>query len=376
MGKVYLAHDPKLKRDVAIKVLTDTLAAGRDKKEMRERFRLEVRAVAALKHPNIVELYDFSGEDAQYLYYVMEYIPGASLFDITSKHGLMSEVTALCVGHELALALTHAHQQQVVHRDLKPENILLHDGRLVLTDFGIVKAVAAGNALGVAAVSARTRVLGTPGFMAPEQFSGKDIDARTDIFALGAVLYNLTTGHLPYEGGSIEHIYNNLKSGACVDPRELRESLSPTFCNMLARCIAPRPKDRFASVVALREKIVEALAWHGISEVRQELQAYQTSPRADETSRRAGRIDHMVDALRQALKGEDNTAARQILGQLDGLGGPVVAPPPLKRAAAPRRRVWFALGLCLGAAVGAGGMAAYYFADVLLPPDWTAIAPP
>src|SRR4051812_43471524 len=195
MGKVYLATDPKLGRQVAIKVLAQV---GPDD-NIRQRFRLEARAIAALKHPNIVELYDYSGEAAEDLFLVMEYVPGASLDQLQRQHGNMSEPTVLCIAHELCLALTHAHANQVVHRDLKPENILLSQGRVVLTDFGVVKALARSSALGISRVRTRTQVLGTPGFMAPEQFSGRLIDHRTDIFSLGAVMYCLATGKLPYE---------------------------------------------------------------------------------------------------------------------------------------------------------------------------------
>ncbi|HET6345919.1 MAG TPA: serine/threonine-protein kinase, partial [Myxococcota bacterium] len=324
MGKVFLAKDPKLDRDVAIKVLS----SGAKDAEMRERFRLEVKAVAALKHPNIVELYDYSGPDAQDLYFVMEYVPGPSLYDFTAQHGLMGEAVALCVGHELALALMHAHAHSIVHRDLKPENMLLHDGRLVLMDFGIVKAVAEGNVLGVRADS-RTRVLGTPGFMAPEQFSGRGVDHRTDIFALGAVLYNLTTGHLPYEGGSVEGIYKNLKSGNCADPREHLESLSPAFCQIIARCIAPKPKDRFPNVGAFKDAVLLALSQHGVTEPRAELRAYQANPGAPVEGHRDRRIDALLEDLRAAFGKEDATEVRRVLSHLESLGAGRQAPPPL-----------------------------------------------
>ncbi|MEZ4273549.1 MAG: serine/threonine-protein kinase [Myxococcota bacterium] len=122
MGKIYLAWDPRLNRDVAIKVLS----RGTDGAARRNRFRLEARTIAELKHPNIVELYDYSGEDAEDLFLVMEYVPGRTLHDFLMDHGAMTETTTLCVGHELTRALEHAHSHKVVHRDLKPENILLH----------------------------------------------------------------------------------------------------------------------------------------------------------------------------------------------------------------------------------------------------------
>jgi serine/threonine-protein kinase len=344
MGKVFLAKDPKLDRDVAVKVL----ASGAGDPEMRERFRLEVKAVAALKHPNIVELYDYSGPDASNLYFVMEYIPGASLYDLTAQHGLMGESVALCVGHELALALMHAHAHAIVHRDLKPENILLHDGRLVLTDFGIVKAVADGNALGVRADS-RTRVLGTPGFMAPEQFTGRNVDHRTDIFALGAVLYNLTTGHLPYEGGSVDGIYKNLKSGNCADPREYLETLSPEFCQIIAKCIAPKAKDRYKDVAAFKAAVLTALAQHGVTEPRAELRVYQANPTAPPEVRRDRRIDALLDDLRAAFGKGDPVEVRRLLSELEVVGGAKAGPPSLPPRARVARWPYLTAGFLVGA---------------------------
>lgn len=276
MGKVFLAHDPKAQRDVAIKVLT----VDRQDRDLCERFGLEMRAIAALKHPNIIELYEASGPDTEQLYFTMEYVPGASLYGLQGKYGPMAEGTALCIAHEIAGALMHAHEHHVVHRDIKPENVLLHEGRVILTDFGTVKAVAEGNALGVNTIRSRTRVLGTPGFMAPEQFSGHKIDVRTDIFALGAMLYNLTTGHVPYQGGTVEGIWRNLRNGVYVDPRDHHVELSPPFCGLVASCIAPKPRQRYANAAALQRAIKDLLVLHGILDVREHLRTYERDPKA------------------------------------------------------------------------------------------------
>ncbi len=318
MGRVYLAEDPKLSRQVAIKVLT----VGAGEPELRRRFRLEAKAIAALKHPNIVELYDYSGEDAADLYLVMEYVPGPSLYHLITHRGPMSETTALCVGHELALALEHAHAHQVVHRDLKPENVLLHQGRVVLTDFGVVKAIASDNPLGVQADRTRTQVLGTPGFMAPEQFVGRRIGPHTDLFALGAVLYNLCTGRLPFEGETVDQAYARLQKGKLVDPRQHNPLLSQLFCDLVAGCLALKPRARPASATAVRGHILELLAVHGVSEVRQELVDYDRNPTGYAAEQRERRLDVLVRDLKVALKDRDLPRARELIDRMR-----VLAPP-------------------------------------------------
>jgi eukaryotic-like serine/threonine-protein kinase len=312
MGKVYLAFDPKLARQVAVKVL----ATGAADEAVRQRFRLEARAIAALKHPNIVELYDYSGENAADLFLVMEYIDGPSLESLVRQHGTASEPTALCVGHELCLALAHAHRHQIVHRDLKPENVLLHQGRVVLTDFGIVKALARSASLGVSTVRTRTQIVGTPGFMAPEQFAGKQIDQRTDIFALGALLYCVTTGKLPFEGATVDDVYQNLKTGKMRAARELNPMLSPGFADLLERCLAGKPKDRFQSAEDVRIQVLAVLSSHGVTEIRQELGLYEHNPAGYALEQRQRSVDVLLRDLKVALKDRDHDMADSIMSWL------------------------------------------------------------
>ena len=269
VGRVYLATDPKLNREVAIKVL-----AAKVDERTRERFQLEARAIAALKHPNIVELYDYSGAGATDLFLVLEYVPGKNLYEHLLERGPMREKVALCIGHELALALNHAYRFKVVHRDIKPENVLLHRGRMVLADFGVIKVLEASDLLGVDDVESHTQSIGTPGFMAPEQLEGHNLDHRVDIFAAGAVLYNLATGHLPYEGSTTTGKYGR---GEFVDPRAYVPELSDHFAHLLKKCVAAKPKDRFDDPNALRAAILEGLAQQGVTEVRQELEVYEVN---------------------------------------------------------------------------------------------------
>ncbi len=381
MGKVYLAHDPKLDRKVAIKVLN---TSNNNDPNMRKRFVLEARAIAALKHPNIVELYDYSGAEAPDLYLVMEYVPGLSLYQLMSERGIMPEPTALCVGHELALALEVAHRHQVVHRDIKPENVLLDNGRLVLTDFGVVKAIARDNALGVSRVETRTLVLGTPGFMAPEQFAGRNLDARTDIFQVGAVLYNLVTGKLPFEGQNIEDALERLKHHRYTDPRRHNPTLSAPFCDLLARCLAPRPKDRLPTATALKERVLQLLAIHGVSEVRQELEEYARDPAAHAAEQRERGLDVLFRDLKVALKDRDETKARaliqriQLLAPVDermlDISGVIFdghRRPRLSGQGGARRATVAAVAALLGILVGAVA-ATIVISYRLLPATWLA----
>ena len=356
-SKVYLAFDPKLGRQVALKVLADDAEPT-----LRERFCREAQAIATLRHPNIVALLDYSGDTDNAFYLVMEYVPAQSLYALTRDNGVLSEATALCVGHEIALALEHAHSEGVIHRDIKPENILMHDGRVVLTDFGGVKVVTPKKGLSGQSL---TDVLGTPGFMAPEQFAGRGIGPATDLFALGAALYNLTTGRIPYDGGTVDGTYRNLKAGRYLDPRDHHRTLSPEFARLLASCLAPEPGDRIASATELRNGIEELLRWHGVNEIRQELASYQRAPATHAIAQRERAVDNLYTQLRTALGDHDIDRAHALVDRIR-----VLAPDDKRlesvtgggsRLAATRNpRLALRRGLRLGFVVGfvAGALAA------------------
>ena len=196
MAEVYRGYHAALDRYVAIKVLHAFLA---DDPEFKSRFEKEARNVARLKHPNIVQVYDFEYDPSDESYYmVMELIEGPTLkerlVELATRNERLSLEESLRIIHDAGLALAYAHQQGMIHRDVKPANLMLDaDGRVVLTDFGIAKIVT-----GVQ-FTASGGMVGTPAYMAPEQGLGEAGDERSDIYSLGVILYQLLTGRLPFE---------------------------------------------------------------------------------------------------------------------------------------------------------------------------------
>ena len=250
MGEVYRAHDSRLERDVAIKVLPQSFATDPDR---LRRFQQEARALAALNHPNIVAVYEI-GEYRDSCYMVSELLEGETLRD-TIVGGPLSQRRAIEYASQIAEGLAAAHDKGVVHRDLKPENIFVtQEGRLKILDFGLAKlaptdASAPGEGA-TATVTARTTpgmVLGTAGYVSPEQVRGKEVDARTDIFAFGAILYEILSGRRAFKGeSSIETMNAILKD----DPPDLeveKLKLSPGLERIVRRCLEKEPSRRFQS---------------------------------------------------------------------------------------------------------------------------------
>ena len=193
MAVVYKGYQQSLNRNVAIKVLRQELAKD---EEFVARFRREALAVADLDHPNILHVYDAGFVEGMY-YMVMAYVDGGSLRDLMG-HGPLEPDYALSIAAQMADALHHAHQRGIVHRDVKPNNILLtRDGRPLLGDFGIAKALHESTGLTRTGMS-----IGTPEYMAPEQIQGQKVDGRTDIYALGIVLYEMLAGWAPFSSST------------------------------------------------------------------------------------------------------------------------------------------------------------------------------
>jgi eukaryotic-like serine/threonine-protein kinase len=240
MATVYLAHDLKHDRDVALKVVRPELAAvlGRD------RFLTEVRLTARLDHPHILTLID-SGESDGFLWYVIPYVRGESLRDRLNRFKQLGVEEALTITKQMAAALDYAHERGVIHRDIKPENILFHEGEAMLADFGIALAVkeAAGNRLTETGLS-----LGTPQYMSPEQATGdRQLDTRTDVYSLGAVLYEMLAGEPPHTGPTVQAVIAKLMTERPTRLRVVRDTVPEGVEAAVARALAKAPADRFPS---------------------------------------------------------------------------------------------------------------------------------
>jgi predicted ATPase/tRNA A-37 threonylcarbamoyl transferase component Bud32 len=245
---VYLADDVKHKRQVAVKVLHRELAAAVG----HERFLREITTTANLRHPNILPLFD-SGEEDGFLFYVMPFVEGGSLRDRITREGQLPMEDVLSIADEVADALAYAHQSGVVHRDIKPENILLENGHAVVADFGI--AYAATNA-GDVRLTSLGGAIGTPYYMSPEQANGEPGDARSDLYALACVTYEMLTGDPPFTGRSAVAVM----ARHAMDPVPSIETVRPQAAGRLAtaieRSLAKVPADRYPTLDEWREAIV------------------------------------------------------------------------------------------------------------------------
>ena len=240
MATVYLAHDNKHERDVAIKVLHPDLGAALG----GERFLSEIRTTARLQHPHILPLLD-SGDADGLLYYVMPLVTGETLRARIERERQLPIADAVRIAREVASALDYAHRQNVIHRDIKPENILLHDGSALVADFGIALAV---QSAGRQRMTQTGLSLGTPSYMSPEQAMGeRTIDARSDVYALGAMTYEMLAGEPPFTGPTVQAIVAKVMSERPTALRTLRDTVPPQVEHAVFTALAKLPADRYAS---------------------------------------------------------------------------------------------------------------------------------
>ena len=260
MGEVYRARDTRLDRIVAIKILASHLASS---PELKQRMEREARAISALNHPHICQLYDIgSQEGTDFL--VMEFLEGETLADRLRK-GAMGLNEVLRIGVAVAEALEAAHKHGIVHRDLKPGNIMLTQGGAKLMDFGLAKPLGLSTAVTSGTVPAFTAVptisgaspfsplttagsiVGTIQYMSPEQIEGKEADARSDIFAFGAVLYEMAAGKRPFEGKSQISLASSILEKDPEPISTIKPQIPPAFEHVLATCLQKNPEDRYQS---------------------------------------------------------------------------------------------------------------------------------
>jgi TolB-like protein/Flp pilus assembly protein TadD len=248
MSTVYLAQDLRHHRPVAVKVLHPQLAVSLGS----ERFLREIQIAAGLQHPHIVPLYD-SGQANELLYYVMPYVEGESLRQRLEREKQLPADDAVQIARSVAAALDYAHRHQVVHRDIKPENVMLHDGEAVVTDFGIAKAVTAAAADNLTQTGA---AIGTPTYMSPEQAAGEaDLDGRSDIYSLGAMLYEMLAGSVPFAGPTVQAVIAKLFTDPPPPLRDRRSDLPEWLESAVAKALAKSPGERFASATQFAQAL-------------------------------------------------------------------------------------------------------------------------
>ncbi len=260
MANVYLAHDLKHDRRVAVKVLRPELSAILG----GERFVNEIKVTANLQHPHILPLYD-SGVADSFLYYVMPFIEGESLRDALNRTKQLPVDEALRITEAVAGALQYAHEQGIVHRDIKPENILLQRGQPLVADFGIALAVshAGGSRLTETGLS-----LGTPHYMSPEQATGdRELDARSDVYSLGAMLYEMLTGEPPHLGNSVQAVVAKILTDHPEPVTKRRDTVPPHVDAALQVALAKLPADRFATAASFIQALSNPAFTHATAAV-------------------------------------------------------------------------------------------------------------
>jgi serine/threonine protein kinase len=274
MATVYRARDKRLGREVAVKIIHRHL---RENKEVGQRFASEARAVAKVKHPGVVEVYDVSEDESEERYLVVELVRGKTLRQLLTDEQYLPPEVAAAIGIELAVALDHAHGLGVIHRDVKPENVLMRElpeGRssedrtekqVKLTDFGIAKLLDAQG------VTSTGQVLGSPAHMAPEQIEGGDVSARSDVFGLGVLLYECMVGKLPFDGKNPAQVLRRVLEGAFTPAERARPTIGAGLSAVVDRALAKEARDRYASTADVADALRAELKLLGFDDPLREI---------------------------------------------------------------------------------------------------------
>lgn len=295
MATVYRARDPRLQRDVAVKIIHKHL---RDNAEVNRRFTSEARAVAKLRHPNIVEVYDVSDDDDEERFLVVELIRGSSLREVLTANGVLPAEVAGILVMALCDAAQHAHDSEVIHRDIKPENVLIEgygaEGnsvavprrvrpilgsnsgrgieRVKLTDFGIAKL------LDGQGLTSTGQILGSPAHMAPEQIEGGHIGPQTDVFALGVLMYECMVGSLPFEGKNPAQVLRRVLEGDFEPADSQRPRVGRRWANIVAVALDKDYQNRFQTALEFGECIREELVLLDIHDYANQFDRYFSEP--------------------------------------------------------------------------------------------------
>jgi serine/threonine-protein kinase len=308
MAVVYRGRDRVLDREVAVKVLHPHLA---DRAESKARLRREAITVAKLRHDNILEIFDYSGQEASESYIVTEFIHGVTLRDWLDSRWQPRPALAALVVHRLCLALAHAHEFGIVHRDIKPENVMIRqDGCLKLMDFGIAQI------LDHQKLTMTGQLLGSPAYMAPELISGKPIDSRTDLFSVGILLYQLSTGQLPFSGRNPHEVLNRIADADYSPASAVNPMVDPDLEDLLKRALAREPDHRYQTARALANDLEDYLDGMGIEPTPGEIHQYfkDSEKYVDELDERV--CAHLMEQAEKANREGHSARALGLLGRV------------------------------------------------------------
>ncbi|MBA3501050.1 MAG: serine/threonine protein kinase [Deltaproteobacteria bacterium] len=352
MATVFRARDRDLRRHVALKVLFPHLAR---RAEIVKRFHREARAAAGLEHANILRIYDVGGgegDDPPYI--VMELIRGRTLLEEVEQRGPMLSEIAACVGALLADGLAAAHAAAIVHRDIKPSNVLVAPGgKLLLADFGVAR-LETENSL----VTRTGALLGTPAYMSPEQASGDIATAKSDIYSLGATLYQLATGHLPYSGSPAK-VMSQIAAGTLVTPVRRKASVGPDLSRLIEQMMASEPALRPANAATLAAELRAFAAKGGFGEPTEELAAYFADPEAFVAAKTPAIVSALLVTAERAIAEDRLPRAMAIVDRASALAPNDPAVDALVEKvteggrSSKRRKLYAAAGISLVLAGGA-----------------------
>ncbi len=345
MAVVYRGHDTSLKREVAVKILHPHLA---EHQEARERFGREAHAVAKLRHENILEIHDFSGEDSEQNYIVTEFIDGCTLKEFVNTNPIRFPEVGAMIVVQICRALAHAHALGVLHRDVKPENVMIrNDGVVKLTDFGIAQMV------DLRRMTVTGQLLGSPAYMSPEHVQGGDLDFRTDVFAVGIVLYQLVTGELPFDGKNPHEILKRIADCKYTEPGRVNPRVGKELGEIITHALARAPEDRFADVSLMQQALEEYLDGSGMDGSKEELERFFAAPAAYQMALETRLTDYLCERAK-ALQPVNRAKALELFNRIltiDDDNAEVLA--YLTRAEARQRNIKIAAALAFVALLAA-----------------------
>ncbi len=270
MAVVYRARHRTLGREVALKLLHPHLSR---KERNRIRFEREAMAIESLDHEHIVRIFDYSGKESPECYIVMEFIRGATLKGSLEDDGKLPSEVAAMIGVHLCEALAYAHARGFIHRDIKPENVMIReDGVVKLMDFGIARM------LDESSVTITGGLVGSPAYMSPEQASDGQVDARSDLFSLGTLLYRCVTGRLPFTGNSPPVILRNILEGQYLDPEDPEPGIAPELADVIRKALSVDVADRYQHADDMQGDLLRLLEMSEVDHSPREIHRYMVSP--------------------------------------------------------------------------------------------------